>query len=64
MSTLAFVGCFAVWTLFSVIGIEIKSELNLSETEFGILVATPILTGALARLPMGEFWSSVLAVVD
>ena len=53
MSTLAFVGCFAVWTLFSVIGIEIKSELNLSETEFGILVATPILTGALARLPMG-----------
>ncbi|MEH6578556.1 MAG: nitrate/nitrite transporter [Amphritea sp.] len=53
MSTLAFAACFAVWTLFSVIGIEIKSELSLSETEFGVLVATPILTGALARLPMG-----------
>lgn len=53
MSTIAFAGCFAVWTLFSVIGIEIKSELGLSETEFGILVATPILTGALTRLPMG-----------
>jgi len=53
MSTIAFAGCFAVWTLFSVIGIEIKSELSLSETEFGILVATPILTGALTRLPMG-----------
>ena len=53
MSTLMFAACFAAWTLISVIGIQIKYELQLSETEFGILVATPILTGALARLPMG-----------
>ncbi|MBY4676370.1 nitrate/nitrite transporter [Marinobacterium arenosum] len=53
MSTLLFAACFAVWTLVSVIGVQIKHELALSETQFGILVATPILTGALARLPMG-----------
>ncbi len=53
MSTLMFAGCFAVWTLISVIGVQIKYELQLSETEFGFLVATPILSGALARLPMG-----------
>ena len=45
MSTLAFAVNFAVWVMFSVIGIKIKAELSLSETEFGLLVATPILTG-------------------
>ncbi|MDS4025555.1 MAG: MFS transporter [Candidatus Contendobacter sp.] len=44
---------FAVWVMFSVIGIKIKAELNLNETEFGLLVATPILTGSLVRLPLG-----------
>ena len=53
MNTLAFTVNFAVWTMFSVIGIRIKSELNLNETEFGLLVATPILTGSLIRLPLG-----------
>ncbi|CDH46383.1 nitrate/nitrite transporter [Candidatus Contendibacter odensensis] len=53
MSTLAFAVNFAVWVMFSVIGIKIKSELNLNETEFGLLVATPILTGSLVRLPLG-----------
>ena len=53
MNTLAFAVNFAVWVMFSVIGIKIKSELNLNETEFGLLVATPILTGSLVRLPLG-----------
>ncbi len=53
MNTLAFTVNFAVWTMFSVIGIKIKTELGLSETEFGLLVATPILTGSLVRLPLG-----------
>ena len=52
-STLAFAVNFAVWVMFSVIGIKIKSELNLNETEFGLLVATPVLTGSLIRLPLG-----------
>ena len=54
MNTLAFTVNFAIWTMFSVIGIRIKSELGLNETEFGLLVATPILTGSLIRLPLGH----------
>ncbi len=53
LSTLAFTVCFAVWTIFSIIGIKIKAELGLSETEFGILIATPILTGSLSRVFLG-----------
>ena len=53
MSTLAFTVCFAVWTIFAIIGIQIKQQLNLNETEFGLLVGTPILTGSLVRLFLG-----------
>lgn len=53
MNTMAFAVNFAVWVMLSVIGIRIKAELNLNETEFGLLVATPILTGSLVRLPLG-----------
>lgn len=52
-STIAFTACFAVWTIFSIIGIQIKSDLGLSETEFGLLLGTPILTGSLIRLLLG-----------
>ncbi|HPE59994.1 MAG: NarK/NasA family nitrate transporter [Thiothrix sp.] len=53
MSTLAFTVCFMIWMMFAVIGIPIKEQLGLNETEFGILVATPVLTGSLIRLPLG-----------
>ena len=53
MNTFAFTACFAVWVMFSIIGIPIKDLLLLNETQFGILVATPILTGSLVRLPVG-----------
>ncbi|HQN65142.1 MAG TPA: nitrate/nitrite transporter [Methylophilus sp.] len=52
-STLAFTVCFMIWMMFAVIGIPIKGNLGLNETEFGILVATPVLTGSLIRLPLG-----------
>jgi NNP family nitrate/nitrite transporter-like MFS transporter len=53
MNTMAFTVNFAIWTMFSIIGIRIKAQLGLNETEFGLLVATPILTGSLVRLPLG-----------
>src|SRR6516162_9974637 len=53
LSTIAFTVCFAVWTLFAIIGIPIKKELNVNETEFGLLVGTPILTGSLIRIALG-----------
>ncbi|MBO6901698.1 MAG: NarK/NasA family nitrate transporter [Rhizobiaceae bacterium] len=53
MSTIAFTVCFAVWTIFSIIGIRLKEDLGLSETQFGLLVGTPILTGSLVRMILG-----------
>src|SRR6476660_1310231 len=56
MSTIAFTVCFAVWTIFAIIGIQIKRDLNLNETQFGLLVGTPILSGSLIRIALGV-WS-------
>ncbi len=56
MSTLAFTVCFAVWTIFSIIGVRIKQELGLSGAQFGLLIGTPILTGSLIRIILG-IWS-------
>lgn len=53
MNTIAFTACFAVWVIFSIIGIPIKELLALNDTQFGLLIATPILTGSLVRLPVG-----------
>ncbi|WP_166039027.1 MFS transporter [Sphingosinicella sp. YJ22] len=58
-STVAFTVCFAVWTIFSIIGLGVKDELGLSETEFGLLVGTPILTGSLSRVLLG-IWADQL----
>ncbi|PWG01727.1 nitrate/nitrite transporter [Sphingosinicella humi] len=58
-STAAFTACFAIWTIFSIIGLGIKDELGLSETEFGLLVGTPILTGSLSRVFLG-IWADQL----
>ena len=52
-STVAFTVCFAVWMIFAVIGVPIKAQLNLNETQFGLLASMPVLTGALVRLPLG-----------
>jgi len=57
-STFAFTICFAVWMMFAVIGIPIKKTLGLNETEFGLLVAMPVLTGSLIRLPLGMWTDS------
>ncbi len=52
-STVAFTVCFAAWTIFSIIGVQIKRELGLSDSQFGLLIGTPILTGSLIRLALG-----------
>src|SRR5512147_991491 len=53
MNTFGFTVMFAVWVIFAIIGIQIRKELGLGETEFAMLVALPVLTGSLLRLPMG-----------
>src|SRR5262249_22744106 len=53
VTTLAFAVCFAAWMMFGVTGIPIGTQLGLNASEFGLLTATPVLTGALFRLPFG-----------
>lgn len=52
-TTFTFTLNFAVWTIFAIIGIQIKKELNLNDTQFSLLIGTPILTGSLTRLFFG-----------
>jgi NNP family nitrate/nitrite transporter-like MFS transporter len=42
-----------VWMMFAVLGVPVKELLQLNETQFGLLAATPVLTGSLVRLPLG-----------
>jgi len=58
-TTWAFTMCFAVWMMFGVTGIPIREQLGLNSMEFGLLTATPVLTGALFRLPLG-IWTDRL----
>ncbi len=53
LSTFAFTICFAVWTIFSIIGVQLKADLGLNDTEFGFLIGLPILVGSLIRLVLG-----------
>ncbi|MDO5687573.1 MAG: nitrate/nitrite transporter [Neisseria sp.] len=53
VSTLSFTVCFMIWMMLAVVGIPVKEELGLSETQFGILAATPVLSGSLIRVPLG-----------
>lgn len=53
LTTLAFTVCFAVWTIFAIIGVQIKEDMGLNDTQFSLLIGTPILTGSLIRLFLG-----------
>lgn len=52
-ATFLFAVCFAVWVMFSIIGIPMRHELGMTRMQFAILVAIPVLTGALMRVPVG-----------
>lgn len=73
-STFAFTICFAVWMVFAILGIPLKKQLHLSDTEFGLIAAMPVLTGSLARVPLGIwtdrfggrtvfFWTMAVTIV-
>ena len=50
LSTTTYMVSFAAWTLLSVLAVQVARELGLTETEFGLLVATPALTGSVFRV--------------
>ncbi|SDB84936.1 MFS transporter, NNP family, nitrate/nitrite transporter [Paraburkholderia lycopersici] len=39
--------------MFAILGIPLKKQLHLSDTGFGLVAAMPVLTGSLARVPLG-----------
>lgn len=53
LATLAFATCFAGWALFSPLAAYLKVEFKLSSTAVGLLLATPVLLGSIARVPIG-----------
>lgn len=53
LGTVSFAVCFAAWGLISAFAPRFRELLGLSSTETALLVAVPVLLGALARLPMG-----------
>ena len=59
MSTFAFTVCFAVWTIFSIIGVKIQQDLGFNDTELGLLAGTPILTGSLSRVLLGVWTDQI-----
>lgn len=44
---------FMLWVLIGALGIPIAEDLHLSAAERGVLVALPILSGSLLRIPLG-----------
>jgi NNP family nitrate/nitrite transporter-like MFS transporter len=53
LATLAFMLCFAAWSLISPFAKEFKKNLHLSYTQALLLTAVPVVLGSLLRLPVG-----------
>lgn len=53
LGTVSFAVCFAAWGLISAFAPRFRESFGLSGTQTGLLVAVPVLLGAVARLPMG-----------
>ena len=53
LGTVSFTVCFAAWGLISAFAPSFRQKFHLSATQTALLVAVPVLLGALARLPVG-----------
>lgn len=53
LGTLAFTLCFSVWGLISPLAPLFRERYALSTTQVGLLVATPVILGAILRIPAG-----------
>lgn len=50
---LAFTVSFSIWVIYAAIGIQLRQDLGINSIELGILLASPVLTGALLSIPAG-----------
>lgn len=53
VATLAFALCFSVWGLVPPLAPFFRERYGLSNTQVGLLVSTPVLLGAVLRIPAG-----------
>ena len=53
LGTVSFAVCFAAWGLIGAFAPHFRDALHLTPPETALLVAVPVLLGALARIPMG-----------
>lgn len=42
-----------IWMMLAVVGIKVQEEMGFNQTQYGILIALPVLSGALIRVPLG-----------
>ena len=53
LGTISFAVCFAAWGLIGAFAPRFRDAFHLTPSETALLVAVPVLLGALARIPMG-----------
>ena len=53
LGTISFTVCFAAWGLISAFAPRFRESFHLTQQETALLVAVPVILGALARIPMG-----------
>src|SRR6478735_6666584 len=53
LATWAFAVTFWAWNLIGPLGVRYTAEMHLSSSQKALLVATPVLVGALGRIPVG-----------
>lgn len=52
-STASFTVCFMVWMMLAIVGIKVQEEMGFNQTQYGIMIALPVLSGSLIRVPLG-----------
>lgn len=53
LATLAFAASFAIWSLLSPLQKTLKAQYNIDDFGISVLIAVPVILGAVARIPMG-----------
>ena len=53
LASLAFTACFYAWSLLGPLGPSLQKHLQISDVQLSVLVAVPVLLGALMRVPLG-----------
>lgn len=53
LATLAFGACFYAWSLLGPLAPSLQKQLDLSELQTAVMVAIPVLLGAVLRVPLG-----------